>query len=123
VGAGTAFESVVPDYEPDELPHTLPCHKLERMSFWGEPDPGMGPCFLQHIRIKTIIVRTTDFPFIHSLRFYKRNLSCLSILSSPPSSFLLLAVFVARRLSYFGGAKMRTVGSSKGLLFNLDYIF
>ena len=32
VGAGAAFESAVPDYEPDELPHTLPCHKMERMS-------------------------------------------------------------------------------------------
>jgi hypothetical protein len=37
---------------------------------------------------------------------------------SPPLSFLLLAVFVARRLYYSGGAKRRTVGSSKGCLSN-----
>lgn len=73
LGAGTAFESVASHYERDELPHTLPCHK--------------------------IVSPIVDFPTSTAYDFYKRNVLVFHI--SHPAVFLphhhftlLLSIFV-----------------------------
>jgi hypothetical protein len=95
-----------------------PATNWSECPFKGNLTQECARAVLHYIRIKFSV--RIDFPTSTAYDFHKRNLFtvCITLVISPPLSFLLLAVFIARRLYYSGGAKRRTVGSSKGCLSN-----